>query len=105
MFSTSFSRNGSGFVRIANFCTPYCADTSLGMSFCSLSVVDGRELIEVELECRLERMFERQIRKLGLFECGIVDNDGLDEEEEEEEDNAGDRGRVDRVVIVDDWKK
>ena len=43
-------------------------------------------------------MLERQIRKLGLLECGIVDNDESDEEEEE--DNAGDRGRVDRVLIV-----
>ncbi len=79
IFSTSSNENGSGFIRIVNFGTTRRVDISPGL-FCSLSVFDDREVREDELEWRLERIVGRQMRKLGLFECGVVDSD-VDEEE------------------------
>ncbi len=78
-------------------------------------------MIEEELEWRLERIVGRQIRKLGLFECGVVDNDvdddeywdkvrwrplryvgDVDENEEDDDvDNLGERSRVVRILRVD----
>ncbi len=117
IFSTSSNENGSGLIRIVNLGTVRRGDKLSKL----LSVLDDRELIEDELEWRVERIVGRQIRKLGLFECGVVDNDVDDEEycddvrwrfrgydgedeendEDEEVDDVGDSKRVGRVVIVD----
>ncbi len=122
IFSTLSNENGSGLTRIVNFGRTRRGDKSLGLVW-SLSVVDDRELREEELECRLERIVGRQIRKLGLFEFGVVDSDVDDDEywdevrwrfpgyvgeddendevEDEDVDNVGERRRDGRVVVLD----
>ncbi len=121
IFSTSSNENGSGLIRIVNLGTIRRVDNSPEL-LCSLSVLDDRELIEEELDWRLERIVGRQRRKFGLFECGVFDNDvdddeywdevrwrfweyiGDEDENEEDEDvvdNVGERRRVGRVLIVD----
>jgi hypothetical protein len=79
IFSTSSNENGSGRIRIVNFGTIRRGDKSSRL-LCSLSVVNDRELPEDELEWRVERIVGRHMRKLGLFECGVVDNDVEDDE-------------------------
>ena len=79
IFSTSSNENGSGLIRMVSLGTMRRGGNSLGL-FCSLSAFDDKEVMEEELECRLERVVGRQMRKLGLFECGVVDNDVEDEE-------------------------
>jgi len=121
IFSISSNENGSDFIRSVNLGTIRRDDNSPGLLLCSLSVFDDREVIEEELEWRLERIVGRQIRKLGLFECGVVDNDvdddeywdkvrwrplryvgDVDENEEDDDvDNVGERSRVVRVLRVD----
>ncbi len=117
IFSTSSNENGSGFIRIVSFGTTRRVDISPGW-FCSLSVFDDRDVRDDELEWRLERIVGRQMRKLGLFECGVVDSD-VDEEEywdevrwrpreyvgdEEENDDDEDVDRVGerRRIVRDD---
>ncbi len=116
IFSISSNENGSGFIRIVNLGIIRRDDDSPGL-WCSLSVFDDREVIEDELEWRLERIVGRQIRKLGLFEFGVVDivvdddeywdkvrwrplgyvGDVDENEEDDDVDNVGERRRVGRI--------
>ena len=50
------------------------------MIWFSLSVVEVDELTVDVLECRLERIVGRQFKKLGLFECGVADNEAEEDE-------------------------